>query len=627
MKTIKYLSLAAVLLFALFSCDYLDVVPDEKPAESDAFEDSNAAERYLYSCYSYLPAPRAETKSLDLMTGDEVVTAFEHETFASFPKGNYSASKTVISYWDTLFQGLKQCYILINNIDGVPNMAASIKEDYKAQANFLIAYYHFLLIRCYGPVILIKEEPALNTPVTDYLPRSPFEECVEFVCQKFDEAAAVLPDSRAQSHYGLATRPAALALKAKLLLYAASPLFNGNSEYYSNFKDKNGTLLMPVTYDATKWTKAKEAFEAAITVAEVAGYGLLTTISSSFENSMPADETQKLLRINIIDAGNKEILWADSRNEGYYGLQNKSLPYTAAAGWNGVAPTWTMLNRFYTKNGLPYDEDPEFKDIDKLELTTITSAYEDVAKPGGRTLKFNLNREPRFYAWVTFQNGYYEVKSNATNGAYTSDPTYEPAGRLTCDFVVGGNCSRGTNATSLRTNDYSPTGYLNKKGVHPGNEVKTSIQQPRHYPWPIIRVAELYLGYAEACVETNDLTTARNYLNKVRTRAGIPTVEVSWAGVAELNQNKLRDIVRQERQIEFYLENQNFWDMRRWLLAGTAFNKKHQGMTIEATSVEAFANLQEVVFERKFNTPSHYLLPIPAGDVNKNENLVQNPGY
>lgn len=631
MKIIKYLFLLVAVAFSISSCDYLDVVPDEKPSEKDAFEDSNAAERFLYSCYSYLPLSRHGALSLDFMTGDEVVTAFEHETFASFPKGNFSASNTVISYWDTFFQGLKQCYILLNNIDNVPNMDSARKEDYKGQAHFLIAYYHFLLVRCYGPVILIKEEPATDTAPLDYLPRSPFDECVQFVCDKFDEAAALLPVTRVQRQYGLAIRPAAKALKAKMLLYAASPLFNGNSEFYANFKDKEGNPLMPLTYDAGKWTKAKEAYEEAISVCEAAGFGLLTSLAPEFNNYLPNDPTQKLLRFNIMEWGNKEIVWADSRDEDSYGLQNKSIPYSSASGWNGVSPTWVMLNRFYTKNGLPYDEDPKYKNANKLELVTIEGEYAAIGKEGEKTIKFNLDREPRYYAWVAFQNGYYEITSSSTNGAYDKDPTYEAedgkSGRLVCDFVVGGNCARGPNKENLRGNDYSPTGYLNKKGVHSYNDIATGLRSPRQYPWPIVRMAELYLSYAEACVEANDLPKAKEYLNKVRTRAGVPTVETSWAGVATLDQAKLRSIVRQERQVEMYLENQNFWDMRRWLLAGQAFNKKHQGMTIEATTIEGFSQLQEVIFARTFSTPTQYLLPIPVADVNKNENVVQNPGY
>ena len=163
--------------------------------------------------------------------------------------------------------------------------------------------------------------------------------------------------------------------------------------------------------------------------------------------------------------------------------------------------------------------------------------------------------------------------------------------------------------------------------MDPINAVSTSVKSPSDYPWPVIRLADLYLAYAEACVETNNLDAAKVYLNKVRTRAGIPTVEESWNGVATLTQDKLRQIVRQERMIELYLENQNFWDMRRWLLAGEYFNQKAKGLNCEAKTIQELATLTEVDFERKFQTPTNYLLPIPIGDVNKNEKLVNNPGY
>lgn len=128
-------------------------------------------------------------------------------------------------------------------------------------------------------------------------------------------------------------------------------------------------------------------------------------------------------------------------------------------------------------------------------------------------------------------------------------------------------------------------------------------------------------------VETNDLETAKQYLNKVRERAGIPTVENAWSGVAALDQTKLRQIVRQERMNELYLENQNFWDMRRWLLAEQYFGTKAKGLNIAATTIEDFAAIKTIDFERKFEAPTQYLLPIPSDDINRNEKLVNNPGY
>lgn len=626
---IKYILFISLLGFA--SCNYLDIVPDEKPTEKDAFEDTNAAERFLYSCYGYIPSARSGTNSLDLMTGDEVVTAFEHETFASFPKGNYSASSPVISYWNTLFQGIRQCYILLNNIESVPNMQESVKADYIAQANFLIGYYHYLLIQCYGPTILVKEEPSITTTIDNYLPRTSLDECVEWVADKLEEASLNLPESRSQKQFGLATSVVAKSLRAKLYLMAASPLFNGNSAFYSGSTIAD---LMPLSYDANKWTKAKKAYEEAIAVAEGAGHFLFETPEKN-NNLEPLDPIVRRLRLNIIEGGNKEIIWSDSRSEGYYGIQNKSLPFSSSSAWNGIAPTLAMLKRFYTKNGLPIDQDPSFNISKMFDVTTVDTNHADVADEGSSTFLFNLDREPRFYAWVGFQGGFYEILSDETNGAYAKDGSYNKyfvnategkKAKLVCDFVLGGNTSKGT-TSSLRTNNYSPTGFLNKKGVDPGYAVKTSLQSPTEYPWPLIRLADLYLGYAEVCVETNNLAEAKTFLNKIRNRAGIPTVETSWDGIATLNQSKLREIVRQERMIEFYLENQNFWDMRRWLLAEQYFNVKVQGMNIEASTIQDFVKTKEVIFERKFNSPTQYLMPIPVEDINRNPKLVQNPGY
>lgn len=639
MKNLYKLLIAASLTFNFISCDYLDIVPDEKEKAEDAFEDLNAAQRYLYSCYAYLPLPTSGSESLDLMTGDEVVTAFEHEKFANFPKGNFTASKEGISYWNDLFQGLRQCYMLQNNLDKVSGMPDVQRKDYAAQVKFLIAYYHFLLVRCYGPVILIKEEPDVHTPPSSYLGRVPYDECVSWICNLFDEAAAGLPAVRTEiSTYGLATSTAAKSLKARLLLYAASPLFNGNTKFYANFKNPDGAALMPLTYDEKKWNTAKTAYEEAIKVCEEAGYGLYTKDDLNEGNLEPTDPYQHRLRYVIIEKGNKEIIWGDCRDLGTYSIQNKSLPYSSSSAWNGVAPTLAMLNRFYTKNGLPWDVDPATKSDNKYQIVTVDEAHAAQAEVGNKTLLMNLDREPRYYSWIAFQSGYYEVLSATTNGAYNNDASYKKHsgsgyGKLVCNFMLNGNCARGTvdgtGKKNLRANNYSPTGFLNKKAVNPGFAASTSLSSYMGFPWPVVRMAELYLGYAEACLESNDLDNAKKALNKVRVRAGIPTVEESWVTIAgvPLTQDKLRDIVRQERMIEFYLENQNFWDMRRWLLAEKYFNVKAQGLNIEATTLEEFAKPTEVIFERKFESPTQYLLPIPLADIQKNANLVQNPGY
>lgn len=630
MKLIPILSAAAFLsLSALTSCsNYLDIVPDEAEQLEDTYADKGKARNFLYSCYAYLPNPANTPTGLDLLTGDEVITAFEHETFSAFPKGRYTASNPVISYWNTFFKGIRQCYMFRNSLDKNPELNDEQKKDYNAQIDFLLAYYHFLLYRCYGPISLIKEEPNIQATQDQFVSRSPLDECTTWIVDKFDEAAKNLPEHRAsKSEYGLATSVAAKALKAKLLIYAASPLFNGNP-MYADFKDKEGVQLMPTTYDPNKWVKAKEALKEAIDLAHKAGYKLYDKNDYISDNKYPAPGIERRLRMNILDwkgEPNPEIIFADTRGPGYYDIQLKSTPKCDADnGANGISPTWTMLNRFYTKNGLPWDEDPEFKDKEKLSVVEIDEAHKEQGAVGKKTILFNLDREPRFHAWVGFQGGYYEVlNQDPNNKAYPE--SYMPGnnGRVILDFLRNGNQGR-----KERVNNYSPGGYLNKKATFPNHLVSKNRVNPIDTPWPIIRLADLYLLYAEACVETGDLEVAKEYLNKVRTRAGIPTVEDSWAKVpgATLNQAKLRDIVRQERMIELYLENQNFWDMRRWLLAEKYFNVKAQGLNIEANTIDEFAQLKTIEFERSFSK-TNYLLPIPIQDINKVNKLVNNPGY
>lgn len=625
-----------ISLFFVFStsCNFLDVVPDEMPTEEDAFKDPLAAKRYLYSCYSYIPNPREGTAALDFFTGDEVVTAFEHELFANFLKGNYTANNPVISYWNSLFSGIKQCYLLKNNIDKVPRLSETDKADYIAQADFLIAYYHYLLLRCYGPIILVKEEPLMTTPASEYLGRTSYDECVTWIAEKFEDAAKRLPDTRFDKPLtvGLATAPAAKGIVARMYLYAASPLFNGNNKFYADFKNPDGASLMPLTYDANKWIKAKETAKEAIEAAEKAGFRMyLSSDATDQALPEPSDPTQRALRFTIIDKASKETVWADTRRESTYSLQNKSRPFWAASqAWNGVSPTLAMLDRFLTKDGLPIKDDPNFEYQDRFKVAAFSK---DDKNGEGETTYMNLNREPRYYAWVSFHGGYYECQGDATgngDGKWPYLPKYKRGidnKKLVTFFKKNDNCGMHS-----RNNNYSPSGFLNKKGVSPRASVGDNGGAFEPYPWPIIRLSELYLNYAEACVESNDLDEAKKYIDKLRERAGIPSLETSWAGIGvSLTQEKMREIIRQERLVELYLEGHNFWDIRRWLLADKYFSVIPEGLNAKGVTMVEFSQRtsvnKTVPTTRRFETPRNYLLPIPYGEVQRNKQLVQNPGY
>ena len=160
--------------------------------------------------------------------------------------------------------------------------------------------------------------------------------------------------------------------------------------------------------------------------------------------------------------------------------------------------------------------------------------------------------------------------------------------------------------------------------MDPNTTVGTSSTTLNQYPWPVIRLADLYLAYAEACIEigtSDDLTNAKTYINYIRERAGIPTLETSWNGIATLNQSKLREIVRQERMIELYLENQNFWDMRRWELAHIEYNnyRTHGFKIIGATNTYEYVDCDGQ--DRKF-IKKLYVLPVPSEEL-KNNSLIE----
>lgn len=607
MKTL-YMICLPVLVASAVSCNYLDIVPDETTREEDAFQNMNTAEGFLYSCYSFLPDPRDETSSLDLMTSDEVVTTYEHETFANFPKGNYNASDPVISYWNTLFGGIRRCYILLDNIDTVPNMPAETVRTYKGEAKFLIAYYHFLLLKNYGPIPLIDRVLPIDMDKEDFPERESYDVCVDWIAALFDEAAEMLPADQTSTAYGRATSVAAKAIKSRMLLYAASPLFNGNSEYYSGFVSKiDGRHLISQTYSEEKWRRAAVAAREAIELATASGYSLYTS-STSPTFTQPTDPVQRVLRLNFIDYSNsREVLWADTRVEDNYSIQYKSTPYLIGpASGNGLGVTLTMVESFFSENGLPIDIDPDYNYAERYRYAEYHNDNCD-----GVTLNLNMHREPRFYAWVAFHNGYYEIQRDGKDRVQT---------QFRRDDVYG---------IQQRTTNYSPTGYLNKKGVSPLYACTREIETKPHYPWPVIRLAELYLNLAEACANLGEIDNAVEALRPVRERAGLPSVDEAFAEAGlTLDKEMMIRMARQERTVELYMEGHRFWDVRRWKEGDRYFNVRPKGMNFNGATDAEFFTVTEVVVQRSFTTPMNYLMPVPKDDINNNERkFVQNPGY
>jgi len=637
MKFIKQQHIFIVfLLMVLSSCgDYLDIVPDKTQELDLLFERKEAAYKALATCYHYLPQNDG-VYSTHAFASDELTTPVQQETPGiELMRGKQNTTQPLLSFWsgyyahgrsqESLFKGIRDCNIFIENIDLVKDMLADEKAEWKAEVTFLKAYYHFLLLTQYGPIPIIDVNLPISASVEEVrVKRRKVDEVFDYIVSTIDKAMPNLPDRISSGNdLGRVDRLIAASIKARVLLFSASPLFNGNSEYYESFVDKDGNKLFNTVYDAQKWKLAADAAKEAIDLAEQKGLSLYeyTDVVPSFDSlNYKQDEVKALYnyRYMFTEKWNRELIWGNSSpvdNGEWWTLQAASMmikpTMPAAAAWQWVSPTLEIAETFYTANGLPIDEDLSFPYASRYGIGIVPDSEKYHAQAGEVTAKLHLNREARFYASIGFDRG-----KNRTWGELWN-----------LKMRKGEEHGRRAN-----TNDYVITGYVLKKICHPESE-GDAYTKLRTYPWPIIRLADLYLMYAEALNEfsgpSSDIYQA---LNLVRQRSGVPTVEEAWTSVNAKTANKhttqvgLREIIHQERMIELCFEGQRNYDIKRWKLANEYFNKPVTGWSVDESAINKFYTVKSVG-QRSFITPRDYLFPIKLDEMIINSNLVQNPGW
>ncbi len=637
----QYILLSLCLVLA--GCSYLDLEPEKKGTLQEVFEDRTSAEKFLYGCYGYLPASNDFNGEPQVWSaGDEVALTSQWGTDWHWAKaahtGQISAAEPLYNYWShhkskkqpsrcaayDLYGGIRQCYTFIDMVDGVPNASDGEKARWKAEAKFLIAYFHYSLLRLYGPICLVNGIIPNDAPEEVYYPtRRPYDECVSWIARKFDEAAGELKASRAYSalDMGRANYVAALAIKSRMLLYAASPLFNGNSEYYADFKNKNGEQLISQTYDKEKWKVALDATEEAIAAAKQEGYKLFQFKSEG--TSLTPEEIAYQTARNMVTtlpreiSDNPDMIWVDSRSPvnsqqmyAIRGLTNNSV----SVPYGGVSPSFRMVETFLTKNGLPIDKDPEFD---------YPHRYDPVQDEYGEwTAKMHLGRETRFYADIAYDRAHdYELRGNWT--LYLRMGAKHPVTKLT----MGNDPNRDMQTIN---------GYLAKKTVHPNSYFpNNSVSNGRiDWAWPLIRMTELYLNYAEAYVEYHGTLAgqALQYMNEIRDRVGVPRIEDAWKGIPGKD---YREIIRQERTIELMFEGHRYFDARRWKIAHLTFAEPSKRWncfptgftTTNVQPYDSYLTIMPSIETTKIFEQKHYLYPIDAENISSNRNLVQNPGW
>ena len=631
MKTIKIISrfiLSVTAACCMASCNYLDVVPDETADLPDAMKDRASTLGFLHSCYTYFEWFYTVENSF-INSTDEYARPLLWADDGQKAAWNQLSPSSQTAPWNSCYDGIGRCHLFMDQLDksNPTGVTESDKRRWKAEALFCRALYHFMLLESYGPIPLVTEHYNQNLDKKDFPGRSHFDVCVDSIAEWFDRAAFELPPTVQNSELGRATSTACKALKARLLVYAASPLWNGSFPY-SNWKNTNfetpgyGKELVSRTYDENKWERAltacNEALDWALTQGNRKLFDLATSTSIRINQGVPLPNIEgvddqfkesvmlmRYLNTTRETDGNKEVIFAIGSGDNY-GIYSQ-IPHgvttyngSPVGGWGGIAVFLNSVERFYTKNGKLPQYDHTFPDK--------SDWFESAGLSNPDIIKLNVNREPRFYACVGYDRGDYEINEETVT--------------LYMKFGEKNGCM------DLNT-DHLYTGYAVKKGVHPAAKVTNTTFSIEIYPFPIIRLGELYINYAEACAEyTGSLDNkALGYINAIRRKAGIPDFQTAFGN---LSGNKLINAIHREKMIEFIFEGHWLYDLKRWKKAEEFFAPDAEGMrglvSVGKTNEEFYKDTRLIgrpfVFTRK-----QHLHPINNVDITVNHNLVQNPGW
>lgn len=637
MKIVK-IFLFIFLLCTTFSCKkYLDVVPDNIATIESAFSSRTTAEKFLFTCYGYMPN-HSSPASAAFTTGDDFWLPYPqgpqfyfNQPFEDIARNNQSMVDPTLNYWDgtkggkPMFRAIRDCNIFLENISAVPGIRDLEKKRWVAEVKFLKAYYHFWLLRMYGPIPLVKENiPISVTPEEVKVKREPVDVCFDYVVQLLNEAIPDLPQiiENETSEQGRITKTIALSVKASILVTAASPLFNGNVDF-AGFKDKDNRLLFNSTYSADKWKIAVDACKEAVEACHAAGNKLYyyAPVINNF-NLSDTTLTQMSIRNSVTEKWNPEIIWGNTNSMAIeiQALSQANIDPTRTSNLGVrslLAPPLKMAELFYTHNGVPINEDITWDYTGRYNLKTATEADKFNLQTGYQTVSLHFDRENRFYADLAFDGAiwYGQGKYNDKN------PWYVQARK---------NQYTGIRGIGL----YSVTGYWPKKLVNFQNIIEAGdggAYTVKAYPWPVIRLADMYLLYAEALNEfSGPSSEVYKWIDAVRARAGLKTVEESWSKYSRLStkyttKEGLRDIIQQERQIELAFEGQRFWDILRWKKGRETFNEQIQGWDINQELPEYYYRVR-TLYNKKFSNKD-YFWPISENNLIINNKLVQNPGW
>ena len=618
MKLLRYFTYSVLLSGALTvsSCkDYLDV-SDDLAAEltlEEVFNNAAFSKRFHRNIYSTIPNPShiildnsyAGLNGLDNPwpgVSDELKCA--QGNVKDVASVGYTAGNAQFTRWH-LYKQIRQANIFMRDAHtcGSKETGDYINDSELAQlkneARFLRAYYHYLLFELYGPVPIMQDVIDSNATDLDFA-RASVDELVEFIDSELQACLPLLPDQEESSERAAApTKAAAYAIRAKLFVYAASPLFNGGYAEAVALRDKEGKQLFP-NADESKWQKAVKALEDLFTYLDGQGRNQLYIVRKS-DGSIDPYASLYGINFDFLDNSNTEALWYSSKNAwgavNGEGRERRCTPRAVYQGFSCVGVVQEMVDAYFMADGKSIDESPLYDRNTEYELdeNDIANMYK--------------NREPRFYMDITYSGIVWQ------NTEEQGDPK-----KIYFHKGSGDDNSKADNCY---------TGYLLYKGMCHELLNTGSFKKQQYRPSILFRLADFYLLYEEALnhIDPND-SRILEYIDKVRERAGIAKL-ADISPELKGNYEKQFEAIRHERRVELFAEGQRYFDVRRWMLADKDGDcrqgGKFYGMNMMGNDPQEF--MQRTFFEERQFEKKMYLYPIPLSEVSKSQKLIQNPGW
>lgn len=620
--TIKIAVVLACFLVPL-SCndDFLDSTPVDKISSSVTWTDGALSQAFVFNVYSFLGYGGYEEQALAAYT-DEAMFTHAGRNINTFTEGAESPSNLAwmsdTYRWDRMYQAIRQANIALENLPTATFDDAVLKDRLIGEAYFLRAYYYHQLIRFYGGVPIIDKSYALDDDFT--IPRNTWEECVNFIVSDLDKAAELL-NGKTETP-GRTSKLGALALKSRVLLYAASDLHDAAkasaSSTISSFSNKE-LLVYTTGNQSARWQAAKAAAKAALDAGN--GYKLNLAAPVSAEDG-------KNNYIAIAMGGGSGAADAAAAVELIF--QRTATPlYT-------VENNWPLGGLHYGTNNGPNGyhcwagNTPIQQLVDDYEM--MDGSRFDWNNPAHAAAPYT-DRDPRFYASILYDGADWKPRPSDVTGA-------EPADQIQTGYYDDGKGGIingiDTRESPVENWNGSRTHYYTRKFIDPDPAVVDNLTGNQVIPWPFIRYTELVLNYVEACIELGEDAEARAWLNKIRFRAGMPAVTES--GTA------LRDRYRNERRIELSYEEHRYHDARRWMIAANTVGRGIKAINVEAklkagqtphVPYRFDKTKYDYIYEVEDNTSNEtriwvdkmYFRPISRNEMNINTKLIQNPGY